>query len=154
MKKIVKIGFPIVCVGVIVVTFGMINDIKKKTEIKKQNSGSKEESHYENDVQNDVENVIESDVQDDVDNVIESESKNEIESDTESSFFGTETDVNINKAIYILKEQIEIDEEKFYLTSEGEENGRYIIAVRNIETTTTEQYYIIDLQKQKVEIYY
>ena len=69
-------------------------------------------------------------------------------------FFGTETDVNVSKAIYILKDQLEIDEQTYYLTSEGEENGKYIIAVRNSETTVAQQYYIIDIEKQNVEIYY
>lgn len=151
MRKSIRIGFPIVCVGVIVITFGMINDIKNKAEMNKEKAQKQEESNF---VEMDPnENVLENQISNSVINEIQNGISTE-DGDSSNSFFGTETDVNISKAIYILKEQIEIDEQKVYLTSEGEEEGRYIIAARNIETTETEEYYIIDIEKQEVEIYY
>ena len=41
-----------------------------------------------------------------------------------------------------------------YYSNEGIENGKYIIAVRDIETTTAKIYYIVDIENEVVDIYY
>lgn len=125
MKKSVKIGFPIVCVGIIAITFGMMADIKNRVEDNKLRKT--QEKYLENQISN---------------------SENNIEKQNENISY----DGNVDRAISLLED--EIDDINVYFTSEGIEDGRYIIAVRDTETTEAKQYYIIDLEKEEVEIYY
>ena len=139
MRKSIKIGFPIICIGIIIVTFIMLNDIKKKAELSKDtNKRENTENVEDNSVKNNIENTI----------------NNEVTEEDRESFFGSEIEVNMNKAMYIFKNQYQINDEYYYLTSEGEEKGRYIIAIRNKETTEVEQYYIINIESEEIEIYY
>lgn len=133
MKKSIKIGFPIICVGIIAVTFGMMADIKNKAN--ESDSIQNEVSHLKNEVDNFIEN----------NNIIENDEQTDLENET---YY----DGNSERAILLLEDKI--DDNNVYFTSEGEENGRYIVAVRNKETTIAEKYYIIDLQTEEIEIYY
>ena len=134
MRKVVRIGFPILCIGIILVTFWMIGDIKKK--VKENKTTSKIENKVENEITNEIANEI----------------VDENENTGENSFLGTEKDVKFNKATYILKKIV--TDENVYFTDEGMEENRYIIAVRDKETTETKQFYIIDIETEEIEIYY
>lgn len=138
MRKIIRIGFPILCVGIILVTFWMLADIKEKAESNKLNTEENSESDAENTIENNVENSIENEVEDKVSN--------------QSSVFATENEISLNKAIYILEKIV--DDENIYYTDEGMEEERYIVAVRDKETTQAKKYYIVDLETGEAEIYY
>ena len=133
MKKSIKIGFPIICVGIIAVTFGMMADIKNKAN--ESDSIQNEVSHLKNEVDNSIEN----------NNIIENDEQTDLENET---YY----DGNSERAILLLEDKI--DDNNVYFTSEGIEEGRYIVAVRNKETTIAEKYYIVDLEKEEVEVYY
>ena len=148
MKKIVKFGFPIVCVAIIIFTFWLMSDMKDKVDDKKSDKEEIEEN---------VNEISENEI---VENAIGNKDYNEIGLDvnqtnnkTESSFFSNEGDIYLNKAIQVLRDKIKINENQ-YFTSEGEEEGRYIVALRNSETTEAEIYYIVDIETGFFEIYY
>lgn len=149
MRKIIRIGFPILCVGIILVTFWMLADIKEKAE-----SGElKTEENVENEVENNIENTannIKNSIENNIENDIVNDSTNEVIN--QNSVFSTEREVNLNKAIYIL-EQI-VEDENVYYTDEGMEEERFIIAVRDKESTEAKKYYIVDIETGEVEIYY
>ena len=148
MKKIVKFGFPIVCVAIIIFTFWLMSDMKDKVDDKKSDKEEIEEN---------VNEISENEI---VENSIGNKDYNEIGLDvnqtnnkTESSFFSNEGDIYLNKAIPVFRDKIKINENQ-YFTSEGEEEGRYIVALRNSETTEAEIYYIVDIETGFFEIYY
>lgn len=145
MKKSVKIGFPIVCVGIIAITFGMMVDIKSKAEVRNKEMKKEGSSYSENN--NDIENKNN-------DSQVDNELENKINNTIVENDYIEET--KINSAIDILKKKVydNKNNENIYFSSEGEEDGKYIIAVRDIDTTEAKQYYIIDLKNELVEIYY
>ncbi len=138
MKKIVRIGFPIICLLIIAVTFWMLIDIKDQVEEDKK----QKEEVAENELIQDDNQIIQNKIENEV-----------IGNSTGSAFFSDEKDVYVNKAVQVLKKEIEFTD-KQYCTGEGEEDGRYIIAVRNSETTEAEKYYIVDIENGKFEAYY
>lgn len=146
MKKSVKIGFPIVCVGIIAITFGMMADIKNKAEAKNKEM-EKEKSSYSENNSNEIKNKNDG-LQ--IDNKLDNEISNSLVEK------GELVETKINSVIDILKKKIYDNKniDNIYFSIEGEENGKYIIAVRDAETTEAKQYYIIDLEKEEVEIYY
>lgn len=131
MKKIVKIGFPILCIAIIVATFIMLADIKGKVEENKSKK-TKETNETVNEVENEV--------------------VNEVQEET-GLLSKTEESVQFDKAAQILKGKVTISNNQ-YITNENEEDGRYIIAIRNKETTEAEVYYIVDVETGEYEIYY
>lgn len=135
MKKIVKIGFPILCIAIIVATFIMLADIKGKVEENKSKK-TKETNETVNEVENEVENEV----------------VNEVREET-GLLSKTEESVQFDKAAQILKGKVTISNNQ-YITNENEEDGRYIIAIRNKETTEAEVYYIVDVETGEYEIYY
>ena len=144
MRKAIKIGFPIVCIGVITITFWMMSDIKKKAQENKDESVKNEIVVNENTVENknETENKIDDENSVDTGNL----------GKTDNSIINARDEKNFEIAIGILRKNI--TEKDVYYTKEGVENGRYIVAVRDSNTTIAKQYYIIDIETNEFEIYY
>lgn len=135
MRKIIKIGFPIVCVAIIGGTFVLLNRTTNKINRNKLNSD--EDSIYE-------ENVIETKV---------SEGKEILENVVSSS-----EDVKVkeidNKARAIeLVKKLSPPLTNVYYTNEGKVEDNYLVAVRENDTQIVKIYYIVDINNEKVEIY-
>ena len=135
MRKIIKIGFPIVCVAIIGGTFVLLNRTTNKINRNKLNSD--EDSIYE-------ENVIETKV---------SEGKEILENAVSSS-----EDVKVkeidNKARAIeLVKKLSPPLTNVYYTNEGKVEDNYLVAVRENDTQIVKIYYIVDINNEKVEIY-
>lgn len=135
MRKIIKIGFPIVCVAIIGGTFVLLNRTTNKINRNKLNSD--EDSIYE-------ENVIETKV---------SEGKEILENVMSSS-----EDVKVkeidNKARAIeLVKKLSPPLTNVYYTNEGKVEDNYLVAVRENDTQIVKIYYIVDINNEKIEIY-
>lgn len=135
MRKIIKIGFPIVCVAIIGGTFVLLNRTTNKINRNKLNSD--EDSIYE-------ENVIETKV---------SEGKEILENAVSSS-----EDVKVkeidNKARAIeLVKKLSPPLTNVYYTNEGKVEDNYLVAVRENDTQIVKIYYIVDINNEKIEIY-
>lgn len=135
MRKIIKIGFPIVCVAIIGGTFVLLNRTTNKINRNKLNSD--EDSIYE-------ENVIETKV---------SEGKEILENVVSSS-----EDVKVkeidNKARAIeLVKKLSPPLTNVYYTNEGKVEDNYLVAVRENDTQIVKIYYIVDINNEKIEIY-
>ena len=124
MRKIVKIGFPILSIAIILFTFGLMADIKGKVKEKKAEQGQTSEI---------------------VDN-----NENKVAEDT---LINSKDDIYLRKAIQVLKNEITISENQ-YFTNEGEEDGKYIVALRDKETTEADIFYIVNVDTGEYEIYY
>lgn len=129
MKKIVKIGFPIVCVAIIIFTFWLMIDMKEKVDA---NSDKKNETSEE------------------IDNSLNKNTENKVADDT---LLNSKDDIYLRKSIQVLEDEIKVKDNQ-YFTSEGEEDGRYIVALRDAETTEAKIYYIVDVDTGEYEIYY
>ncbi len=138
MRRIVKIGFPIVCVVVIGGTFFALHKLEKKVE------NSKEKNTIKTSTNDNISNNIEKNI----------DSKKEVSFSTpiqkEVEKMNTELE---EKAIEILKKTYTFNDD-VYFTNEGIEDGNYIIAVRYKETTSAKIYYEIDIENEKVEVHY
>ena len=129
MRKIVKIGFPILSIAIILFTFGLMADIKGKVKEKKAEQGQTSEI---------------------VDNNLENNNENKVAEDT---LINSKDDIYLRKAIQVLKNEITISENQ-YFTNEGEEDGKYIVALRDKETTEADIFYIVNVDTGEYEIYY
>lgn len=129
MKKIVKIGFPIVCVAIIIFTFWLMIDMKEKVDA---NSDKKNETSEE------------------IDNSLNKNTENKVADDT---LLNSKDYIYLRKSIQVLEDEIKVKDNQ-YFTSEGEEDGRYIVALRDAETTEAKIYYIVDVDTGEYEIYY
>ena len=129
MKKIIKIGFPIVCIAVIGGTFILLNrttDRINRNKLKDdttQNSSVNETETDLNDVKiTGVEEVKPQDVS------------------------------GKNKAIEIVKKLAPPDSNAYY-TNEGMVEDLYLVAIRDNETKKVKIYYTVDIENEKIEIY-
>lgn len=129
MKKIVKIGFPIVCVAIIIFTFWLMIDMKEKVDA---NSDKKNETSEK------------------IDNSLNKNTENKVADDT---LLNSKDYIYLRKSIQVLEDEIKVKDNQ-YFTSEGEEDGRYIVALRDAETTEAKIYYIVDVDTGEYEIYY
>lgn len=137
MKKIVKIGFPIVCVAIIIFTFWLMADMKEKVA---------ENNDKKNEISEDIDNSLEQNDE----NVLNQNSENKV---GEEALLNSKDDIYLRKVIQVLENEIKVKDNQ-YFTSEGEEDGRYIVALRDAETTEAEIYYIVDVDTGEYEIYY
>ena len=133
MKKVIKIGFPIVCVSIIIGTFILLNKTaervnKNKLREDEVRNNIKEEKKEENIIIKKEEILIE-----------------------QSKPKTTEIN-NKSKAIEIVK-KIAPPDSNVYYTNEGIDNGKYIVAIRDNNTKNAKIYYSVDLSLEKIEIY-
>jgi prolyl oligopeptidase PreP (S9A serine peptidase family) len=145
MKKVIKIGFPIICIAVIGGTFYLLN----KT-LNKVNANKVTENTVNEDI-NETTNISSPTDEEDLENI----------QTITSTILVEEQENNAAKEIQKKAEAIELVKvadgtrsSKVYYTNEGMDDDRYIVAVRYEDTTEAIIYYTVDVEKENVEIYY
>ena len=134
MKKLIKIGFPIVCIAIIGGTFVLLD--RTTSKINRNKLSSDESSIYE-------ENVIETEVsngEEVLENIVNSEDVKIKEIDNKA------------KAIELVK-RLSPPLTNVYYTNEGKVEDNYLVAVRDSETQIIKIYYVVDINNEKIEIY-
>lgn len=152
MRKYLKIIVPIICVLVVAVTFFMIFDISRKVE--KQNYSTENITDSENVADN--ENTTNTTSVDTDENTVtdNTTSSNEVEDEIVSNEDDKLSSSKQESAIEIMEEYWGEDN-SVYFTNEGvDNNGNYIVAVRQKTSTTVKDYYKINIKTKAVEIYY
>lgn len=160
MKRIIKIGFPIVCVAVIGGTFYLLNKTLDKVNASKQERENNSNVNEQNSPSYIDENAI-------IQNVLDKNSVNNVYntnniSNTVTSTILVEEEEAIEtkkiedkeKAIELVKENEDERTRKVYYTNEGLDGDRYIVAVRYEDTTEVAIYYSVDVESESIEIYY
>ncbi|MCI8309237.1 MAG: hypothetical protein HFJ45_03325 [Clostridia bacterium] len=160
MKRIIKIGFPIVCVAVIGGTFYLLNKTLDKVNASKQERENNSNVNEQNSPSYIDENAI-------IQNVLDKNSVNNVSntnniSNTVTSTILVEEEEAIEtkkiedkeKAIELVKENEDERTRKVYYTNEGLDGDRYIVAVRYEDTTEVAIYYSVDVESESIEIYY
>ncbi len=140
MRRIVKIGFPIVCIAIIAGTFILLN---KTTEKINKNKMTKDEEMIADNI------FYEENVEVNTENEVVNENTT-ITPNTEEAK-AQEID-NKAKAIEIVK-KLAPPLTNVYYTNEGNENGLYIVAIRNNDTKIPNIIYAVDVENEKIEIY-
>jgi len=140
MNKVIKIIFPVICIFIILGTFFLLNKTQEKangisenTNLNKNNEIETEKNKEQNE-ENKVDNLYATSIEDKENQKIIEQQNEERAIELASNTYG---DIN-----------------NVYYSNEGIENGKYIIAVRDIETTTAKIYYIVDIENEVVDIYY
>ena len=141
MKKVIKIGFPIVCIVLIGGTFILLNKFQSRVndrakinaEVSNSSKEIEKETGEENTVMENTSYTVSVEEQ-------EKEKKTEDENEKEA------IDIIKNKYTYIGTDDI-------YFTNEGKENGKYIVAVRQKSTTEASIYYIVDIEQKTYDMY-
>ena len=134
MKKLIKIGFPIVCIAIIGGTFVLLD--RTTSKINRNKLSSDESNIYD-------ENVIETEVsngEEVLENMVNSEDIKIKEIDNKA------------KAIELVK-RLSPPLTNVYYTNEGKVEDNYLVAVRDSETQIIKIYYVVDINNEKIEIY-
>ena len=134
MRKLIKIGFPIVCIAIIGGTFVLLD--RTTSKINRNKLSSDESSIYE-------ENYIETEVsngEEVLENIVNSEDVKIKEIDNKA------------KAIELVK-RLSPPLTNVYYTNEGKVEDNYLVAVRDSETQIIKIYYVVDVNNEKIEIY-
>lgn len=167
MKKIIKIGFPIVCVAVIGGTFYLLNKtldrVNAMNEDAKSNNitnvinGTSQNLLSQNSLSNsnvsNVSNLITNKVSNITNNTNSVSSSTVLVEDQEKMEAKKLEDKE--KVIELVKKRDGERRDKVYYTHEGTtENGKYIVAVRYEATTEAIIYYEVDLENEIVNIHY
>jgi len=148
MKKIVKVGFPIVCVVIIGGTFILMGKTANKIKETKKSNTNIEVNETKSEVKD--KDMLSTSIKAGELNSTAVDEMVEVDGDeTENSL----EEQNYKKACEIAKKKDEKRTAKVYYTNEGIEDGKYIVAVRLEETTEAINYYLVDIDTEKVEIY-
>ncbi len=157
-----KIGLLIVCIVVVGVTFYMIQDIQTKIQKEEPQNTLKTEDKLENEENKIAENeTIENTMQQ---NMVENQTTN-----TQQEFDLPNTVVNETisesskpaipgvtdekqKAIELVKKQWGQDDTVNYVFDYVNENGEYVIAVKDKVSATVKNYFRVNLTTQTVEL--
>ena len=157
MKKWMKIIVPAICVLIVVITFYMIFDIRKKVDDVNYNT---------NDIE--VENVVEENTVDTntiVENVVEADNnavdQNEItdpNADNSGEEVSEENDAYSNSKFSEAENLVKKawgEDDTVYFTIEGvNSEGLYLVAAREKSTTNVRNYFKVNLETKKVEVDY
>ena len=131
MKKLIKIGFPIVCIAIIGGTFVLLDRTTSKINRNKLSSDESNIYYLETEVSN-GEEVLE--------NMVNSEDIKIKEIDNKA------------KAIELVK-KLSPPLTNVYYTNEGRVEDNYLVAVRDSDTQITKIFYVVDINNEKIEIY-
>ena len=134
MRRIIKIGFPILCIAVIGGTFILLN----KTTSKINKNRLKENEADVSVAQNFTTESID---EEEIENVILTAEEIKVQEVK-----------NKSKAIELVKELAPSMSNSYY-TNESIEDGKYIVAIRENETKDAIIYYAVDIENDKIEIY-
>jgi FtsZ-interacting cell division protein ZipA len=153
MKKYVKIIVPIICIVIVVVTFGLLFNMKSKVaktsnENIVDNTNSIEENEIEeNSIQNEVTNEV---IEEENTTVVENTVSNEINSSDEDRY----SENRQEKAIQLVKEHWGEDDTVYFTNESVKSDEEYIVAVRLKSSTAVTNYFKVNINTGKVEIYY
>jgi beta-glucosidase-like glycosyl hydrolase len=151
MKKVVKIGFPIVCVIVVGGTFYLLNRASNKVDEASENALNtlnKVTQITNESVSNASNELTELSTEDDEVYSYTVETEEEIQNKEKIA------KENEEKAISLVKEKDGKRNEEVYYTNESSSDEGYVIAVRRKSTTEAIIYYIVNIEKETVEVYY
>lgn len=147
----------IICVIVVAITFYLINDMKNKIE---NNEVSNLSNTQENEVVN-QEDIIEEEPMNE--NIVENKINNE-ETNTAKNKVTSNTSVQNSapaqpavtdkkqRAIELVKEEWGEDNSVSYVFDYINENGEYVIAVKDRASATVKYYFRVDLDTETVEL--
>lgn len=160
-KKInLRIVVPVVCIVVVGVTFFMLHDIQKRIEkMDTENIVNQDENQIVESGNVEGNNQVEEDT---VFNADLNASQNET-TNTNVSTTNTKNNQNTTtsqpgitdkkqKAIALVKKEWGADDTVDYVFDYVNENGEYVIAVKDRATATVKYYFRVNLEKQTVEI--
>lgn len=137
MKKVIKIGFPILCVAVIGGTFILLN----KTVDRINRNKLSENNVKQNTIRNSIVRVVEEnkvEMGNTISTTLEEEKNKEIK--------------NKAKAIELVKKFAPPTTNSYY-TNEGMDGDNYLVAIRDNDTKNSTIYYSVDIENEKIEIY-
>lgn len=156
-----KIWVPIICVIVVGVTFYMIYDIQNKIEKMdpSDNRNAKEntvvnESVEQNDVieENVIENNVENEIHNETDNTASNSSNTTNTANQSSAPAKPAVTDEKQKAIELVKEKWGKDDTVNYVFDYVNENGEYVIAVKDRASATVKYYFRVNLETESVEL--
>lgn len=162
MKKI-KIWLPILCIVIVAITFYMIHDVQNKIETVNQLK-EYEVADSQNTIQNQdvvTENLVEN-------AVVEKETTNQVQNTMTNTVNVTNT-TNTNKpisdapaipavtdqkqkAIELVKKEWGADNSVDFLFEYINENGEYVVSVKDKATATVKYYFRVNLETKTVEL--
>lgn len=166
MRKIIKIGFPIVCVAVIGGTFYLLNKTLDRVNAMNEDAKSNNITNVTNNTsqnllaQNNLSNSNVNNVSNAITNKVSnvSNSTNSVSTSTvlveDQEKMEAKKLEDKEKVIELVKKRDGERRDKVYYTHEGTENGKYVVAVRYEATTEAIIYYEVDLENEKVDIHY
>ncbi len=158
-----KVWIPIICIIVIGITFYMIYDIQKKIQKNnQQNTTNVNENKTENEIANQDSNTMENSIQ-------ENSTQNETANVEENIDISNNATTSINeaytstpakpavtdqkqKAIELVKKEWGNDDTVNYVFDYINENGEYVVAVKDRATATVKYYFRVNLETQTVEL--
>lgn len=160
-----KIWLPIICLIVVAVTFFMIHDMENKIEEKSmQNTEDEPENIVEDESENVIEeNTVENEVTNEsvIDNTTGNVVSNKVSSNTSQNVQTTSepsaeakpavTDQK-QKAIELVKKMWGQDDTVSYSFEYINENGEYVVAVKDKASATVKNYFRVNLETEEVEL--
>ena len=150
-KLNLKVWVPIICILIVGITFYMLHDIKGKiAKIDEDNVIDSEENKTTDEEQKMLENNL---------------AENGINDETENTSINTDTNKNQNsapakpavtdqkqKAIELVKKEWGEDNTVNYVFDYINENGEYVIAVKDKASATVKYYFRVNLETETVEL--
>ena len=137
MKKVIKIGFPILCIAVIGGTFILLNKTTEKINKNRLTEEDEDQSFVESKVPEEDENL-------------EEENTSNVVVDPEEA--KAQEVKNKAKAIEIIKKVAPPTSNSYY-TNEGMVEDKYLVAVRDNTSKEPKIYYAVDIVNENYEIY-
>ncbi len=163
MKK-VKIWLPILCIVVVAVTFYMLhdrqnkanqleeNEVRNETQNTLQNEDIVNENSVENaSVENQVTNQIQNTTTNTVDITNSTNTTNTNKPISNAPAIPAETDQK-QKAIELVKKEWGADNSVDFLFEYINENGEYVVSVKDKATATVKYYFRVNLATKAVEL--
>lgn len=155
MNKWIKIGFPILCVLVVVVTFYLLHNAQSKIKTKEETNTTKVEN-----VVNEVEEENTVEVENTVNEVEPEEIKTTVEQGgaSSASLYEKNNDAGStqkkNEAIQLVKENWGADDTVTFRCDQVTGDGIYVIAVVSKQTGNVQNYFRVNLDDKIVQVDY
>lgn len=156
-----KIWVPVICIAVVGVTFYMMYDIQNKIDkMEGQNAINQSENEIIDNETNHEENITNQDVVNETTNTTENISSNNISNNTTSNKINNQTSNQSQpgitdkkqKAIELVKKKWGKDDTVNYVFDYVNENGEYVVAVKDKATATVKYYFRVNLETETVEL--
>ncbi len=156
MNKWIKIGFPFLCVVVVLFTFYLLHNAEKKIEEKETNENSTKVENVVNEIEEEneveVENVVNTTEPEEIKTVVQ-ESGASASSLYEKNNEAGSTQKK-NEAIQLVKENWGADDTVSFRCDQVTGDGIYVIAVVNKQTGNVQNYFRVNLEDKIVQVDY